>query len=815
MADFLWRTVLSLVVLSGGAAAPTSLSPGDVAIIGYNYDNPDEFGFVVLVDLDSGTQIYFTDSGVTAEGTFRGGEGAVKYTVPGEGIPAGSVIIYTGSDSSFVPANDSHVGTGGLALSSSGDQIIAFQGSSASPSFIYALNAEGEGWQPDANSSNETALPPGLIDGSTALALMEADNGYYSGTTRSGTQRELLQAISLQENWTTSNSRQDSNTWPSSFAVSSSSSDRTTVQFSSSEATVSEGTSSYSFSVSISNQSPSSQTTADVVLTSNGTATGGTDISQYTPQTVTFPEDSFSAQSVTVFLIDDSEFEGTETLVFELKNAAGGNEASVGSPDRFVLSILDNDPPAVVINEIHYNPAVDQGPDDEHEFLELYNRSPYTAYLSGYNFREGIQLTFGPSDSLAPGSYLLVAKRAATYPGSIEWTAGSLANVGERVVVVTGEGTLVDSVMYAGRDPWPMEANGSGPSLELVDPWLDNSLGKAWQASFVDGGTPGGPNSSNSVPRAMPDSFSTGEDQALVVDPPGVLENDSDSDGDILTPFMVGAPVHGGMALSSDGGFQYIPDPDFFGQDTFVYAVHDGTDSSSPATGVLKVMPVNDPPDPFGLLWPEDSSVIVITRDLLSQPFIMGWESTFDRDGDSVTYELAASGELSFLTSGGIQESRFAITYQELVDAMEDSDRVEGEWIVWASDGIAAREADNGPFRLTLDGSSLAVGGKKTVPTAFALYPNIPNPFNPFTVIPYDVPQVSTVQVEVYDLLGRRVQVLFFGTRRPGTYEEVFTGKNDRGIPVASGIYICRMVAFDRGTKEVTYRRTRKLVLMR
>jgi len=55
-------------------------------------------------------------------------------------------------------------------------------------------------------------------------------------------------------------------------------------------------------------------------------------------------------------------------------------------------------------------------------------------------------------------------------------------------------GLLVDMVEYDDDAPWPMLADGNGPTLELNHPSLDNTLGKNWSASD-DYGTPGAVNS--------------------------------------------------------------------------------------------------------------------------------------------------------------------------------------------------------------------------------------------------------------------------------------------------------------------------------
>ena len=171
--------------------AATTLSAGDIAIIGFNFDNPDEFAFTPLVDIDAGTEINFTDNGWQAAGTFRDTEGDFTWTAPTD-IAAGTIINPTVSS---------------ILFSVSGDQIIAYQGDSSNPTFIYALNSEGNPgiWQSDSTSSNTSALPTGLVNGETAVALDEIDNAIYTGIT-SGTQAELLAAISDNSNWSGSNS---------------------------------------------------------------------------------------------------------------------------------------------------------------------------------------------------------------------------------------------------------------------------------------------------------------------------------------------------------------------------------------------------------------------------------------------------------------------------------------------------------------------------------------------------------------------------------------------------------------------------------
>ena len=76
----------------------------------------------------------------------------------------------------------------------------------------------------------------------------------------------------------------------------------------------------------------------------------------------------------------------------------------------------------------------------------------------------------------------------------------------------------------------------------------------------------------------------------------GVLENDSDSDGDPLTAELVAGPSNGSLRLNPDGSFAYFPKLNFSGTDTFTYLASDGGLQSNPATVTLNVTAVNDVP---------------------------------------------------------------------------------------------------------------------------------------------------------------------------------------------------------------------------
>jgi aminopeptidase N len=94
------------------------------------------------------------------------------------------------------------------------------------------------------------------------------------------------------------------------------------------------------------------------------------------------------------------------------------------------------------------------------------------------------------------------------------------------------------------------------------------------------------------------------------------------------------------------------------------------------------------------------------------------------------------------------------------------------------------------------------------LPVAFALLPNYPNPFNPTTAVPFDLPHQEYISLKVYDLLGREVATLVEGKMPAGHHEVVWNPMDNPGRSLASGAYICRLVAG-------TFSATRTMLLLK
>lgn len=141
----------------------------------------------------------------------------------------------------------------------------------------------------------------------------------------------------------------------------------------------------------------------------------------------------------------------------------------------------------------------------------------------------------------------------------------------------------------------------------------------------------------NDAPVAASDVLMLDEDQPLVLAAPGVLGNDSDLDGDVLTAAVIDTPQHGTLVLAANGGFTYTPAPDFAGTDGFTYRVTDAASVTATATVTLIVRAINDWPVATGDGWSagEDLDLRVAAPGVLA--------NDFDIDGDALLVSLVSA----------------------------------------------------------------------------------------------------------------------------------------------------------------------------
>ena len=237
------------------------------------------------------------------------------------------------------------------------------------------------------------------------------------------------------------------------------------------------------------------------------------------------------------------------------------------------------------------------------------------------------------------------------------------------------------------------------------------------------------------APDAFDDFYEVDEDIDLAVAEPGVLDNDTDVDGQPLTAALVSGPSHGTLDLYEDGSFDYTPDADFFGTDTFTYVANDGTFNSNRALVTIAVNPVNDAPaavDQAVTMPGEEASVLItlegtdvetLPGDLefaiedgpasgtLAQIAYNVWEYTHDAGfvgDDSFTFTVADRGDPdgtfnNVLTSipATVDITVEPVNLAPIIEAVNDQTVDEGSLLSFTV--IASDPDSGGPLTFSLD----------------------------------------------------------------------------------------------------------------
>ncbi len=130
-------------------------------------------------------------------------------------------------------------------------------------------------------------------------------------------------------------------------------------------------------------------------------------------------------------------------------------------------------------------------------------------------------------------------------------------------------------------------------------------------------------------------------------------------------------------------------------------------------------------------------------------------------------------------------------------------------WVYWSVQAVDGTLEGSAFASTDVIETGVAHPEDDALPTALRLYPSAPNPFNPRTMVRYDLPTKSPVRIAIYDAVGRHVVTLVDEpAHAPGRHEAVWDGRSAGGQGVASGIYFCRMESGE-------FREVRKMALVR
>lgn len=196
--------------------------------------------------------------------------------------------------------------------------------------------------------------------------------------------------------------------------------------------------------------------------------------------------------------IDVSTYNGTAVYI-AFQYTSNTSESATWEVDNIMVSGEGPGPQDIVINEIMYN-----SPGDDEEWIEFYNNTSSPVDLSGWYIQDDdpthTPLTLPGNTTIGANDYFTIAiSTSGAFPftpdydgtNDITW---SLGNGGDEVNLYNLGRIQADFVGYDDSDPWPTEPDGSGPTLSLIAPSLDNSLPESWDPSIENGGTPGAEN---------------------------------------------------------------------------------------------------------------------------------------------------------------------------------------------------------------------------------------------------------------------------------------------------------------------------------
>jgi hypothetical protein len=171
---------------------------------------------------------------------------------------------------------------------------------------------------------------------------------------------------------------------------------------------------------------------------------------------------------------------------------SGMRGTNMGRADSTALTIG-----SIVVNEIMYNAPTNM---DSKDWVELYNPQLTDQDISRWIIKdEDNAHAFSiPDGTIIPAkgywilcgdtaAFKLLYPTASFYSGNIPFGFGGK----DQVRLFTPNGMLVDSVAYTNQSPWPLEADGQGYSLILLDPKKGHTLPENWNRSGQYGGSPG------------------------------------------------------------------------------------------------------------------------------------------------------------------------------------------------------------------------------------------------------------------------------------------------------------------------------------
>lgn len=238
-------------------------------------------------------------------------------------------------------------------------------------------------------------------------------------------------------------------------------------------------------------------------------------------------------------------------------------------------------------------------------------------------------------------------------------------------------------------------------------------------------------------------------------------------------------------AYCNGEGLILTPDKDWNGTAEVILEVIDPWELMAMDTMTIHVIETEDKPGAFSLLHPSNASELPDSSEFVT----FRWESSLNVDtGDHISYQLYIGSDSTF---------KVANTYM-MFPSIQDTFLVLNRSMIHSNVYWGVRALDQQGYTTWAE-KRFYLSVKTFVQSQFAgisqfsLLQNYPNPFNSTTMIAYQLPRRSHVQARIYDARGREICTLVNADQEAGQYLISWSGKDEYGTDVSSGIYFVKV----------------------
>ncbi len=272
-----------------------------------------------------------------------------------------------------------------------------------------------------------------------------------------------------------------------------------------------------------------------------------------------------------------------------------------------------------------------------------------------------------------------------------------------------------------------------------------------------------------------------------------------------------GTHVAGISVAFSGNDLTLKPEANWNGSSVITVYASDGKDMDSTKFN-LTVDPMQDKPYNFNWVSAASDS-INITQSNLTDTYDLKWNTSNEVDGETIDYLISASvGQFPAEMIHDTTDTSMTITYQDIIDHWYPNlamlPRATLKFSVSATDGIDTVNVTGDDRVLFVSRYEYLSTEGEGIPTEFALHENYPNPFNPTTTLRFDLPQVSSITLTIYNMLGQKVRTFNMQNTSAGYHSITWDATNDFGQQVGAGVYLYQLQAKD-------FVKTRKMVLLK